>query len=101
MAERIISPITYTSICIVLVILTILTLSISFIPMAGIWHIVFGLVIGTCKASLVVLFFMHALYSSKLTWIVILTSVFWLGILFVLTLSDYFSRGMIPHMPGH
>jgi cytochrome c oxidase subunit 4 len=101
MAERIISPLGYTAICVVLIILTILTVSVSFIPLPGVWHIVIGLLIGTCKATLVVLFFMHALYSSKLTWIVILTGAFWLGILFVLTLSDYFSREMIPHMPGH
>jgi len=31
---------------------------------APVWHIVVGLVIAVCKASLVVLFFMHALHSS-------------------------------------
>jgi cytochrome c oxidase subunit 4 len=101
MAERVPSPLAYTVVCIQLIFLTILTVSVSFIPLPGIWHIVVGLLIGTCKATLVVLFFMHALYSSKLTWIVILTAAFWLGILFVLTLSDYFTREMIPHTPGH
>jgi cytochrome c oxidase subunit 4 len=101
MAERVLSPVGYTAICVVLILLTILTVSVSFIPLPGIWHIVIGLLIGTCKATLVVLFFMHALYSSKVTWIVILTAAFWLGILFVLTLSDYFTREMIPHTPGH
>jgi cytochrome c oxidase subunit 4 len=64
-------------------------------------HIVAGLIIAVCKASLVVLFFMHALISPRLTWLVILVACFWLGLLFVLTLSDYFSRGMVPFMPGH
>jgi cytochrome c oxidase subunit 4 len=62
---------------------------------------VIGLVIATCKATLVVLFFMHVLYSSRLTWIVIVVAVFWLGLLMVLTFCDYLSREMIPHMPGH
>ncbi|TMQ35631.1 MAG: hypothetical protein E6K70_01165 [Planctomycetota bacterium] len=60
-----------------------------------------GLIIGLCKASLVVLFFMHALVSSRLTWIVIAVSGFWLGLLLVLTLCDYLTRGMVPFMPGH
>ena len=53
------------------------------------------------RASLVVLFFMHAIVSPQLTWIVIAVACFWVGILFVLTLGDYFSRGSVPFMPGH
>ncbi len=44
---------------------------------------------------------MHALLSPRLTWAVIVVSCFWLGILLVLTLTDYFTRGMVPFMPGH
>jgi hypothetical protein len=44
---------------------------------------------------------MHALVSPRLTWSVIAVAVFWLGILLVLTLADYFSRGLIPFMEGH
>ena len=33
------------------------------------------------KASLVVLYFMHLKYSSKLTWVVVGAGVFWLAIL--------------------
>src|SRR5438067_348049 len=65
MMRSAIGPMGYTAICVVLIILTILTVSVSFIPLPGIGHIVIGLLIGTCKATLVVLFFMHALYSSK------------------------------------
>ena len=101
MAERVLSPVTYVIVCVVLVVLTILTVSVSFLQVAGVWHIVIGLVIGVTKASLVVLFFMHALYSTRLTWSVIAVAGFWLGILLVLTFADYFSRGIIPYMPGH
>jgi cytochrome c oxidase subunit IV len=101
MAERVLSPATYISVCVLLVLLTILTLAISFIPIAGVWHIVLGLTIGLTKASLVILFFMHALYSTRLTWSVIAVTCFWLGLLLVLTLSDYFTRGLVPYMPGH
>ena len=101
MATRMISPTTYVTVCIILVLLTGLTASVSFIPLTGVWHTVLGLIIGLSKASLVVLFFMHALVSSRLTWIVIAVSGFWLGLLLVLTLCDYLTRGRVPFMPGH
>ena len=35
---------------------------------------------------------MHVKYSTRLTWAVVAGSVFWLGILLALTLSDYLTR---------
>jgi cytochrome c oxidase subunit 4 len=55
-------------------------------------NIVAALGIAVFKATLVVLFFMHAKYSTKLTWAVVLGSIFWLGILLTLTMSDYLTR---------
>jgi cytochrome c oxidase subunit 4 len=101
MPEHTISPTTYTLVCLILVLLTVLTVSVSFLPVAGVWHIVIGLAIGLIKASLVVLFFMHLLLSDRVTWLVVAIAGFWLGILLVLTLTDYFSRGLVPYMPGH
>ncbi len=92
---------TYVLVCLVLILLTLLTLGVSFMHLTGGWHIAFGLVIAVCKGSLVVLFFMHALHSPRLTWIVILVTLFWLLLLLVLTLADYVTRGMIPFTPGH
>jgi cytochrome c oxidase subunit 4 len=48
--------------------------------------------IAVFKATLVVLFFMHVKYSTRLTWAVVLGSVFWFGILITLTMSDYLTR---------
>ncbi len=101
MAERTIAARTYVLVCAVLILLTILTVGISFAPLEGIWHIIAGVGIATCKATLVVLFFMHVLISPRLTWIVIIVSVFWLATLLSLTLSDYFTRGLVPFTPGH
>ncbi len=47
------------------------------------------------------MFFMHLLISPKLTTLVVIVSMFWLGILLVLTFTDYFSRGLVPFTPGH
>ncbi len=101
MAERMIAPRTYVIVCVLLVVLTVLTVALSFIPLPVIWHVVIGLLIALAKASLVVLFFMHVIVSPRLTWIVVLVMTFWLGVLFVLTLNDYFSRNLIPFTPGH
>jgi cytochrome c oxidase subunit 4 len=101
MAEHVLSSRTYVIVCGVLILLTVLTVGLSFLPLGGAWHLAFGMTIGLCKATLVVLFFMHVLFSSRLTRLVVLVSCGWLLILLVLTLSDYFSRGLVPFMPGH
>ncbi|PYR44907.1 MAG: hypothetical protein DMF95_21990 [Acidobacteria bacterium] len=44
------------------------------------------------QSVLVILFFMHVKYSPRLTWAVVIGSVFWLGILLVLTMGDYLTR---------
>jgi cytochrome c oxidase subunit 4 len=59
-----------------------------------------ALAIAFCKASLVVLFFMHVKYSSHLVRLVIVAGLFWLAILITLTMSDYRTRNLhIPNPP--
>jgi cytochrome c oxidase subunit 4 len=65
---------------------------------------VVALTIAVIKATLVVLYFMHVRYSTRLIWVVVVAGFFWLGILFVLTMSDYLSRdwsAVKPMMPPH
>ena len=59
----------------------------------GAMNNVIMLTIAVTKATLVVLFFMHVKYGSRLTWVVILGAVFWLLILLFMTMNDYFTRG--------
>lgn len=101
MAERTIAPRTYVIVCVLLVLLTVLTVGVSFAPLTQSWHRALGLLIAVCKASLVVLFFMHVFVSPRLIWIVIVVAGFWLGLLFVLSMDDYTTRGLISNMPGH
>ncbi len=58
----------------------------------GVFNIVLALLIATLKGTLVVLFFMHLRYSTKLTMVTVVASIFWLFILFSLTMTDYISR---------
>jgi len=51
-----------------------------------------ALAIAGVKATLVVLFFMHVKYGTRLTKLAVLGGIYWLGILLALTLSDYLTR---------
>jgi hypothetical protein len=53
--------------------------------------------IGVVKASLVGLFFMRLLHSSRMPWLAVLARLFWLAILMELTLSDYLTHPMLAY----
>jgi cytochrome c oxidase subunit 4 len=86
---------TYFTIFAALMVLTGLTVWASFQHL-GIWNTPVALGIAVAKATLVALFFMHLRYSPKLTSLVIASSLLWLVILFVITMSDYVSRSWLP-----
>jgi cytochrome c oxidase subunit IV len=92
MAEKIVQPKTYLIVYVTLLACTALTVGISRMPVSEDWHTLFGLTIATVKASLVILFFMHLYYSTRLTWVVALSGLLWLAILIGYTLSDYLTR---------
>ncbi|MFN7945386.1 MAG: cytochrome C oxidase subunit IV family protein [Blastocatellia bacterium] len=96
MAEHIVSRKIYVAIFSTLIILTILTIIIAGIDL-GPFNTIAALAIAAAKATLVALFFMHVRYSSRLTQIVVISGLFWLGIMFVLTMSDYLTRGWIAY----
>jgi cytochrome c oxidase subunit IV len=54
---------------------------------------VIAMSISVAKAALIILFFMHMRYSKPVMWLVFAAGFFWLGIMFVLGMSDYMSRG--------
>src|SRR5688572_12133958 len=83
---------TYYAIFGALMVLTAITVFVAFINL-GALNFPVALAIAIFKATLVVLFFMHVKYSSKLTKLVVGSAFFFLVILFALTLSDYLSRG--------
>jgi cytochrome c oxidase subunit 4 len=94
-SEHIVSPKIYLGIFAALMILTATTVYAATVDLnehfPGL-NVIVALVIATCKAILVILFFMHAYYSSKRTKLIIFCGFFWLAIMLALTLSDYGSR---------
>src|SRR5213592_3104684 len=97
MAEEHVPHVHVTSIAVYLLVFlalaagTVLTVAASRFDL-GMWNTPIALVIATIKAVLVILFFMHVVHSSRLTWVVIIAAFLWLGVLFVLTFADYLTR---------
>ena len=81
----------YFGVFIALMVLTVLTVWVS-TQHFGAWNVPIAMAIAIAKATLVILFFMHVIHSTRLTWVVIGSAILWLGVLFVLTFSDYVSR---------
>ena len=73
---------------------TALTVGAAFVDMGALNNVVM-LGIAITKALLVVLFFMHVRWSTRLTWVVVASGFFWLLILFGLTMQDYLTRGWV------
>jgi cytochrome c oxidase subunit 4 len=92
MSHHILPKRTYYTIYVILLVCTYLTWQVAFFDL-GAMNTVAALAIAVFKAAIVVLFFMHVKYSTRLTWVVIAGSIFWLAILLAFTFNDYLTRG--------
>jgi cytochrome c oxidase subunit 4 len=85
----------YYAVFAALIVGTALTVMVAFIDL-GAMNNVLMLGIACTKALLVILFFMHVRWSTRLTWLVVASGFFWLLILFGITMTDYLTRGWVP-----
>lgn len=99
MAEHVSSPKLYIMVFLALMVLTVITVAVAYQDLGPLNDIV-ALTIATAKALLVVLFFMHVKYSTRLTALTALGGIFFLAILIAMTLNDYMSRGLVLPVPG-
>jgi cytochrome c oxidase subunit 4 len=88
----------YFAVFFILIVMTWVTAFVSTIDL-GRWNIFVALAIAIFKASLVVLFFMHVWYSTRLTKMIVMSSIFWLLLLLFLTMADIWTRGWMG-VPG-
>jgi len=95
MSEHILPKRTYYTIFFILLFCTYLTVQVSYFDL-GRFNAMAALIIAAFKATLVVLFFMHVKYSSRLIWAVAASGLFWLGLLLFITMADYLTRGWQP-----
>jgi len=96
MSEHIVQPRVYVAIFLALMAGTGLTVLAAFTDFPGPLNAVVALTIAVVKATLVILYFMHVRYSPRLIWLVIGSALFWLAIMFALTISDYWTRTWLP-----
>ena len=87
----IVPKIIYYRVGFALLILFILTVLVAFVDLGNL-NVYVAVTIAVIKATLVVLYFMHVRYHTRLTWIFASSGFLWLIILFALTLSDYVTR---------
>ncbi len=91
-SDHVVSAGLYWLIWAILIVCTVLTAFVATIDL-GKFNTVVALAIATFKASIVVLIFMHVKYTSeKMTKAILISAVFWLLLLLVLSLTDYSSR---------
>ena len=84
----------YLSVFAALLVLTGVTTGVAFVDL-GVLNDLVALTIACAKALIVVLWFMHLRYSSKLVWIVAGAGLAWLLILIALSLADYRTRALV------
>lgn len=91
MSAHVVSKRIYYTIFAALMVLTFITVWVSSLDL-GPMNTVVALAIAGIKATLVVLFFMHVKYGTRLTKLAVIGGLYWLMILMALTLSDYLTR---------
>jgi cytochrome c oxidase subunit 4 len=99
-SDHVVSIKLYSAIFGALLVMTLATAGTAFIDLGGNLNTVVAMLIAACKALLVILFFMHVRYSSRLTWVFVGAGFFWLMILLSLTLADVLSRRWLPTVVG-
>jgi caa(3)-type oxidase subunit IV len=81
---------TLTTYCVLLA-LALVALLVGFSDL-GPWKVLASLGVACVQASVLSLFFMDLRQADKLTWLCVGASIFWTGLLFLFTLTDYFTR---------
>lgn len=89
--HHIVTPKTYSIVFVILLTFTGITVAAAFVNL-GILNPIIALAIACTKAVIVILFFMHIFFQSKLIKMTVGAGFFTFLILITMTLSDYISR---------
>jgi cytochrome c oxidase subunit IV len=91
MTEHIVAKKTYYTVFAGLMLLLAATIGAAYIHL-GRLTVFAALTIAFIKAWLIILYFMHVRYSSRLLWVFVAAGFLWLGILFALSFADFLTR---------
>lgn len=83
---------TYFMVFAALLVLMFATIAAAYVDLGGSLNIILALGIASMKALLIIYYFMHVGYGSKIVRLFIAGSIFWVFLLFLFTLSDVLSR---------
>jgi cytochrome c oxidase subunit IV len=89
--HHIVTPFVYSLVFVTLLIGTAITVAAAYVDL-GVFNPVVALAIACTKAVIVILFFMHVKYQSKLIKMTVAAGFFTFMVLITMTLSDYISR---------
>jgi cytochrome c oxidase subunit IV len=90
-AHHVVPTTIYYAIFATLMVLTGVTVAVAYIDL-GALNTVAAIAIACFKALIVVLYFMHVKYSTRLIKLTVIAGLYWMGIIFALTLGDYLTR---------
>ncbi|HKI06691.1 MAG TPA: cytochrome C oxidase subunit IV family protein [Thermoanaerobaculia bacterium] len=92
MAEHHVTPVwLYLAVFFALLVLTGATVGVAYLDLGWANNLV-AMAIAVTKALLVLWFFMHLRYSTRMTKLTALAGFFWLGGMILVTLMDYLTR---------
>ena len=86
---------TYFIVWAALMVMTAITVYVSYINF-GILNIVIALVVASIKATIVALYFMHLKFEDSITWVFALFPLSLLALLIGMTITDTFTRTIVP-----
>jgi cytochrome c oxidase subunit 4 len=89
----------YAFILTILVVLTLITVGVSYVHL-GKLNLMVAIAIATTKASLVVLFFMHLKYDNRFNAMILIVSLLFIGVFFAYTLNDTDRRAEVDVAQG-
>lgn len=94
MSSKSISAKGYWLVWLALMILLVLTWGVAQLDL-GLTNTIVAMIIAVTKMALVILFFMHVKYNSRLTWVFAGAGFVWFLIMITFTLTDYITRGRV------
>jgi len=104
--EHLVGPGIYVGVLVALMVLLAATIALAFVDfdtwtaahhLGSGWNTAIAISIAILKGVLILLFFMHVKYGTRLTWIFAAAGFVWLGIMLTMTMCDYYTRN---HPPG-
>ncbi len=100
MSEHSHSKVPYFVVFGLLLVCTVITYKVAEIDL-GMWSTPVALAIAIFKATIIIWYFMHVRFSTWMTRVIVVASVFFLCVLFLFSLTDYVTRPSDPANPSN